>query len=987
MKLHTLIHRLLLFGLISFAVVISTFAVQNAPAVYAQDAVEQTPVPATGNPEPLYNPNCSTDAYGKNQGSSFYSDTLGLMGISVSQFALDAFAQWQPYENTEACWNPLATTYQVAWFPSGTGCTETIFNGVGVRNYSSKYCGELATARTLLYSGTGAYYKPIRDMLSQASFNWQAIHDSIIKWVGSESYATSITNGWQTLWNNRGNTNNPPAGFTKCADEGGRCNFSGTADVVYGARSSFTSPRSFTNGVDCNNSVFGDPISGVSKACYYKPTTSSSNCPNVSYNGVILYDSKDCSGNNRPYNTSGPRNLPELGFNDATSSMYVASGWSVKVYEHDHGTGSWRCWAQSPWDLSKDYYASGNTGLVIDNTITSIEVFTNGSCSGSYFGKVFLYDNSNYTGDWASASGAGLWTVESVFNDRAESIYIPPTWSVRAYKDNSVSSPNACFRTSDINLGDNSFSDGSSVANQITWFDVYLASDCPVTTPSAPTLNSPGNGATLNRSDTVSLSWNTASGASSYYAEFWGGPGLNLNSGWTSNTSWSLGSQWGGSYQWRVKARSSGGESPTWSETRTLRIKYGSPSGLSASAASTSQINLSWSPSADGPGNIDGYRVYRNGSPVGTTGSSVTTYGDSGLSSGTSYSYTVRAYKGSVESDPSNTASATTNSPACFTLNVTINPAGAGSVLKNPAPNCSGTQYTPGTVVQLTASPYGNYYFSSWSGDAGGSANPVSVSMNGSRSVTANFTAPSLSRKVFVPMLVKPGVGGAGINGRVLQNGSAAGGVPLDLFLYSASTSTLKASATTRADGTYAFTGMPSLGSGESYYVRFLNSAITAGRLWLWETPLLTTYTAGSSVKFNDFDIGDVYKGSPESGAAVSLPAAFTWTRRTATPTDSYELDLIDQATGYYLWWTNPALGYASSYQLASLPSGLSVNTPYYWEIWIYSPDGGVGIGLYIRQVTFTTTGTGLQAFGSSLPAKLRPLEQVAPEFSRRLLP
>ncbi len=64
--------------------------------------------------------------------------------------------------------------------------------------------------------------------------------------------------------------NNPPAGFIKCADEAGVCSFSGTADVVYGALNSFTTARSFTNDVDCNNSVFGNPLIGTTKACYYK---------------------------------------------------------------------------------------------------------------------------------------------------------------------------------------------------------------------------------------------------------------------------------------------------------------------------------------------------------------------------------------------------------------------------------------------------------------------------------------------------------------------------------------------------------------------------------------------------------------------------------------------------------------------------------------------------------------------------------------------
>jgi hypothetical protein len=140
---------------------------------------------------------------GSAQDATFFSGVLNKMGIPDTQFARDAFMAWKPYENTAACWNPLATTYQVAWFPSGTGCTEAVFNSAGVRGYSSKDCGQLATARTLLYSGSGTYYKPVRDMLSQTSFNWQAVHDSIKKWVGSESYATSITNKWQILWNSR----------------------------------------------------------------------------------------------------------------------------------------------------------------------------------------------------------------------------------------------------------------------------------------------------------------------------------------------------------------------------------------------------------------------------------------------------------------------------------------------------------------------------------------------------------------------------------------------------------------------------------------------------------------------------------------------------------------------------------------------------------------------------------------------------------------
>jgi chitodextrinase len=68
------------------------------------------------------------------------------------------------------------------------------------------------------------------------------------------------------------------------------------------------------------------------------------------------------------------------------------------------------------------------------------------------------------------------------------------------------------------------------------------------------------------------------------------------------------------------------------------------PTGLTATAASTSQINLSWTASTDNVG-VTGYRIYRNGglAPIATTAGNVTTYQNTGLSASTSYSYRVQA--------------------------------------------------------------------------------------------------------------------------------------------------------------------------------------------------------------------------------------------------------------------------------------------------------------------------------------------------------
>jgi chitodextrinase len=83
------------------------------------------------------------------------------------------------------------------------------------------------------------------------------------------------------------------------------------------------------------------------------------------------------------------------------------------------------------------------------------------------------------------------------------------------------------------------------------------------------------------------------------------------------------------------------------------------PTALSASAVSSSLINLSWTASTDNVG-VTGYRVYRAGTLLVTLGA-VTTYQNTGLSASTSYSYTVQAFDAAGNaSAQSASASATT---------------------------------------------------------------------------------------------------------------------------------------------------------------------------------------------------------------------------------------------------------------------------------------------------------------------------------------
>ena len=79
--------------------------------------------------------------------------------------------------------------------------------------------------------------------------------------------------------------------------------------------------------------------------------------------------------------------------------------------------------------------------------------------------------------------------------------------------------------------------------------------------------------------------------------------------------------------------------------------------------------------------------------------------------------------------------------PQCYDLDATADPASSGSVTVDQPPNCAdGQQYVAGTQVGLTANATPGHYFSNWSGDASGSSNPTTVTMNNNRSVTAHFT-------------------------------------------------------------------------------------------------------------------------------------------------------------------------------------------------------------------------------------------------------
>ncbi len=115
------------------------------------------------------------------------------------------------------------------------------------------------------------------------------------------------------------------------------------------------------------------------------------------------------------------------------------------------------------------------------------------------------------------------------------------------------------------------------------------------------------------------------------------------------------------------------------------------PTSLSATAVSTSQIDLTWSASTDNVA-VNGYHVFRDAVLIATT--TGTTYSDVGLTSETTYAYTVSAF------DYSFNESAQTATSSATTFSESTNPAGGGG---NGAGGAGGSGFVKIPVISDVA--------------------------------------------------------------------------------------------------------------------------------------------------------------------------------------------------------------------------------------------------------------------------------------------
>ena len=127
---------------------------------------------------------------------------------------------------------------------------------------------------------------------------------------------------------------------------------------------------------------------------------------------------------------------------------------------------------------------------------------------------------------------------------------------------------------------------------------------------------------------------------------------------------------------------------------------------------------------------------------------SVTFKAVSGYTTPTSFSVNIVA-------NAQTTTNATYSAVAATTYTLTLNAAN-GSITPSPSGwNGSAYVYNSGSVVQLTAYANTGYHFTNWNGDASGTVNPTTITMNGNKTMSASFASgdPNMAN---VTVIIKP---------------------------------------------------------------------------------------------------------------------------------------------------------------------------------------------------------------------------------------
>lgn len=361
------------------------------------------------------------------------------------------------------------------------------------------------------------------------------------------------------------------------------------------------------------------------------------------------------------------------------------------------------------------------------------------------------------------------------------------TWIKTIYSDSPsyidtgrAASTYYCYRVTAIDAAANESTYGESCASTTA---------APDTTP--PTTPTGISAATISKSR-IDLAWSSSTdlvGVSGY--KIYRDGSFKYATNQTSYSDNGLSS--GTNYCYKISAfDAAGNESAKSSEKCSTTIAApdtappSTPTGLTATAISTNQISLAWSPSTDNV-MVSGYGIYRGGSYIETVGTTFTS--DAGLSPNTQYCYKVLAIDTSANNSPlSSQACATTQPLPTYAISGQVTASGVGLAGVTVA-TTGGTATTDASGNYSIAGLQNGAYTVTAAAIGYTLSSAQSVAVSGANVTGINFTA------TVVPATYT-------ISGTITRNGSPLSGVAVTL------TGSGSNSTTTNASGVYTFTGV-----------------------------------------------------------------------------------------------------------------------------------------------------------------------------------
>ena len=227
------------------------------------------------------------------------------------------------------------------------------------------------------------------------------------------------------------------------------------------------------------------------------------------------------------------------------------------------------------------------------------------------------------------------------------------------------------------------------------------------------------------------------------------------------------------------------------------------------------------------------------------------------------------------------------------------------------------------------------------------------------------------------------------ISGTLLEKGKPAAGATVYLFGYTDENTDAK--TVTDTQGKFNFYDLPNLDYDESYFICYQNEEMNANRLLFYCADEIYSFNHLTPLTLDSMEISDIGLSTPSDGAHVSLPTTFSWSPRTFSTSDWYEVDLFEPGYEGYIpvCWTD-AFSYRSNITIGSISgcSAIQINTPVEWGMWVYAPVGGYGASFTTHTVYFNNYGSNANALaGDEEPAiQFRSLDTIPVDAKGRPL-